>query len=119
MPIVNDGVTEPEETVALTLSGATNLNRWVQSTARPCIFGNNTALTISETTRRLLEGDLGNAQAWSRQLSAANGQTVTVNFATAQGGSSIAQRQRFLPDGPVVFRSELVRTSSSILAGAG
>lgn len=90
IPIVSDGASEPEETVGLNLSGLADLESFgARYHATLHIFDSNTALTISGGDAQIVEGDVGQRNVLVPvTLSAANGQTVTVNYLTVAGGSS-------------------------------
>ena len=89
VPVANDGVTEPEETVNLSLSGAPGLESFgAKMHATLHIFDANTPLVIGMDNLDirdipLAEGDAGtNNRAVTLRLSAATGRTVTVDFST-------------------------------------
>jgi len=94
IPIANDGVVEPEETVQLTLSGTPELEALGgKYTATLHIFDANTPLTItldgqSPDDVSFPEGNVGNSNAAIRvRLSAATSRTVSVDFATFNGSA--------------------------------
>ena len=85
IPIVNDGVSEPNETVNLTLSNAVGVALSPTPSAVLTII-DNTPITISINDVTVTEGNTGTVNAtFTVTLSAAPTQTVTVGYATANG----------------------------------
>ncbi len=90
--IANDGVTEPDETVRLTLSDVPELEMLgANSTVNMTIQDNSTPLFLNGATASAPEGNAGTTNAVvTVNLSAATGRTVTVAFSTVdfnQGGA--------------------------------
>ena len=82
IPIANDGLTEAEETVRLTLTGGPDLESvGGQSGAVLSIFDSNTPLTLSVDQQSFAEGDSGTRSApVVVALSAQTGRTVTADY---------------------------------------
>ncbi len=87
IPITNDGLTEPAETLRVALSGFTNLETMgTQSTATVTIQDDSTPLVLTMNSIDVTEGDSGTTSAVvTASLSAATGRTVTANFSTLPG----------------------------------
>ncbi|HWP53694.1 MAG TPA: Calx-beta domain-containing protein, partial [Pyrinomonadaceae bacterium] len=87
VPIINDSLNESNETVNLTLSNVTgNAVLGTPSTAVLTIIDNDLPPTLSINDVSVSEGNSGTTSAnFTVSLSAASGQTVTVNYATASG----------------------------------
>ncbi|HWT03120.1 MAG TPA: Calx-beta domain-containing protein, partial [Pyrinomonadaceae bacterium] len=85
--IANDGVTEPDESLRLTLSGLPDLEMMgAYGTAVMNIKGNNTPLALFGDDVSVVEGDAGTKDAAvTVSLSAATGRTVTVSYVTSPG----------------------------------
>jgi photosystem II stability/assembly factor-like uncharacterized protein len=103
IPIADDGVTEPEETVVLTLSGTPELESLgARSVARLHIFDTGTPVTVSADPVGIsvVEGDAGRKNVSTTvSLSAATSRTVTVDYATfggTNGGSAATPGSDFL-----------------------
>jgi hypothetical protein len=87
IPIVNDGASEPAETLRLALSGVTDLETLgSQSTATVTIQDSSTALFLTMNSIDVPEGDSGTTNAVvTVSLSAATGRAVTADFSTVSG----------------------------------
>jgi CSLREA domain-containing protein len=85
--IINDSLNEPNETVNLTLSSVTgNAALGTPSTAVLTIVDDDPLPGLSINDVSVAEGNSGTTNAnFTVSLSAASGQTVTVNYATANG----------------------------------
>ncbi|HEX8119085.1 MAG TPA: Calx-beta domain-containing protein, partial [Pyrinomonadaceae bacterium] len=84
--VADDTLDEPDETVSLNLSSPVGASLGAQSTATLTINDNDAAPTLSINDAAVTEGDAGTVNAvFNVTLSAASGQTVTVNFATSDG----------------------------------
>jgi hypothetical protein len=86
IPIVNDPVDEPNETINVTLSNPTNATLGAQQTAVVTIADNDAPPNITVNNATVTEGNAGTANAaFTVSLSAPSSATVTVKYATADG----------------------------------
>ena len=85
IPVNNDGISEPDETLRLALSGFTNVETMgVHSTATVTIQDASTPLVLTMDSIDVVEGNSGTTNAVvTASLSAATGRTVTANFGPA------------------------------------
>lgn len=99
VPIADDGASESEETVQLSLSGFPDLeSRGAVFKATLHIFDSNTPVTIAGRDLQVMEGDSGQKNAViSVALSAATGRTITVDYATVSGVGGATSGVDFLP----------------------
>ncbi|MEO8435610.1 MAG: Calx-beta domain-containing protein, partial [Pyrinomonadaceae bacterium] len=96
IPVVNDGVTEPDETLRLALGGTTDLERiGSPATATVTIQDNSTPVYLVVNYPNpldpvdVLEGDTGNTNVVVIVgLTAATGRTVTADFSTSPGSAT-------------------------------
>ncbi|HEY9285660.1 MAG TPA: Calx-beta domain-containing protein, partial [Pyrinomonadaceae bacterium] len=90
--VTDDALDEPDESFTLSLSvGAGNVVLGAQSTAAVTITDDDAAPSASVGDVTLAEGNSGQSNAvFQISLSAASGQAVTVNFATADGTATAA-----------------------------
>jgi hypothetical protein len=85
VPIINDTLDEASETYFVNLSNASN-SVVLDNQGQGTITDNDAAPTISINDVSVAEGDAGTTNAnFTVTLSAVSGQTVTVNYATADG----------------------------------
>ncbi|MBA2732119.1 MAG: lamin tail domain-containing protein [Acidobacteria bacterium] len=85
VPIINDSLDESSETFLVNLTNATN-GVIFDNQGQGTITDDDAAPTLSINDTTVTEGDSGTTQAdFTVTLSAASGQTVTVNYATADG----------------------------------
>ena len=88
VPVIGDTVAEPDETFTVTLSNALNASIAV-GTATGTITNDDTEPGLSIAGGSLVEGDAGqSALTFTVSLSASSGQTVTVNYASADQSAS-------------------------------
>ncbi|MDQ5846908.1 MAG: Ig-like domain-containing protein [Acidobacteriota bacterium] len=87
VPITNDSLDEPDETINLTLSNVTGSGSLGSpATAELTVTDNDAAPTVSIGDVSVTEGNAGTVNAvFAVSLSAASGQSVTVNYQTANG----------------------------------
>jgi CSLREA domain-containing protein len=99
IPITNDSFNEPNETVNLTLSNVTgNAALGPPSTAVLTIIDDDPLPGLSINDVSVAEGNSGTTNAnFTVSLSAASGQTVAVNYATANGTGRRAATMSRLP----------------------
>ena len=90
IPILNDSLNEPNETINLALSNvAGNALLGTPNTAVLTIVDDDSPPNISINDVAVAEGNAGPTSAiFNVSLSAASGQTVSVNFATANGSAT-------------------------------
>jgi len=87
IPIANDGISEPDETFVLALSGVADLEQMgSQATATVTIQDNSTPLVLSLNSIDVTEGNSGNTNAVvTASLSAATGRSVSADFSAVAG----------------------------------
>ena len=87
IPVANDGITEPDETLRLTLSGVTDIELLgTHSVVNMTIQANSTPLSAFGTSLNVAEGNSGTLNGVvTINLSAATGRTVVVNYTTSDG----------------------------------
>jgi len=92
VPITNDTLDEANETVNLSLSNATGVGALgSQTTAVLTINDNDPPPSLSINDVSVTEGNSGTVNAtFTVTLSAESGQTVTVNYQTADGSATVA-----------------------------
>jgi CSLREA domain-containing protein len=90
IPILDDAITEPDETFAVLLSNASNLDSLgVPNTEIVTIQDHNTVPVLWINNVSLQEGDSGTTDAlFTVSLSAATGRSVDVDYATANQGAT-------------------------------
>ncbi len=89
VPIANDGLTEPPETLRLSLSANELETLGTRATAIMTIQDSSTPLVLTPISLNVLEGDSGTTNAVVNvNLSAATGRTVTADFNTTGGSAS-------------------------------
>jgi hypothetical protein len=89
VPITNDGVSEPDETLTLTLAAADVELLGSQASAVITIQDNTTPLVLSLNNVDITEGDSGTTNAViTVSLSAGTGRIVTANFNTVGGSAT-------------------------------
>ena len=90
IPILNDSLNEPNETITLVLSNVTvNALLGTPGTAVLTIVDDDSPPSISINDMGVAEGNSGTTSAtFNVSLSAASGQTISVNFATANGAAT-------------------------------
>lgn len=95
VPVANDGITEPDETLRLTLGGVADVELLgAHSSVKMTIQANSTPLTLIGEFVTVTEGSSGTTNAMvTVNLSAATGRTVVASYNTAEGniGGSFAQ----------------------------
>ncbi|HXG10770.1 MAG TPA: Calx-beta domain-containing protein, partial [Gemmataceae bacterium] len=118
IPIINDNIDESDETVNLALSGPTGgATLGTPNTAVLTIIDDDPApsLRISDVT--VTEGNSGTTAAvFTVTLSAASGQTVTVNFATADGtATTVAPADYQFTSGVLTFSAGQTSQTVTVL----
>ena len=89
IPIANDGITEPDETVQLSLTASDLETLGSQPLSTIVIQGNNTPLVLTAGDVDVPEGNSGTTNAVvTVNVSAQTSRTVTVNYATAGGSAT-------------------------------
>jgi photosystem II stability/assembly factor-like uncharacterized protein len=90
IPIANDGVTEPDETVRLSLTGFTSLETLGSHPGATIIIqGNDTPLLLSGENIGVIEGNSGTTNVTVPVvLSAQTSRTITVNYNTSGGSAT-------------------------------
>jgi len=92
--IANDGITEPDETLRLSLGGADVELLGAHSVVNMTIQPNSTPLSVSGASVNVTEGSSGTTGVlMTINLSAATGRTVTVDYSTSDGnfGGALAR----------------------------
>ena len=82
VPIINDTLNEPSETVVLTLSSLSNATPGLPNPTTLIILDDDTAPTVQFSDAMYSVNENSGAALITVTLSAASGQTVTVNYAT-------------------------------------
>lgn len=105
IPILNDALDETDETVNILLSNPSpGVFLTPNSSAVLTILDDDATPTLSIDDDAQFEGNLGTTQfSFHVSLSAASGQTVTVNYATATGTATASQDYAFA-SGQVTFQ---------------
>lgn len=113
VPILDDTAVEPNETINLTLSKPTGgATLGALNPAVLTIIDNDTLPTLSINDVSVAEGNTGTAAAtFTVSLSTASSQTVTVNYATADG-TALAGSDYLATSGTLTFKPN--ETSKSI-----
>ena len=115
IPIADDGITEPDETLRITLSGVPELELLgSRAVATVNIQGNNTQLILSGNSIDVNEGNSGASNAVvTFSLSAATGRTVTANFNT-QNNTAISPSDYTATSGNLTFAPGVTTQTVSI-----
>lgn len=101
--VIGDTVSEPDETLSITLSGATNANI-TDGQGTGTIINDDGAPGLSISDASVIEGNSGAVNAvFTVTLSPASGQTVTVNFATADDTATVANNDYVTKSGTLTF----------------
>jgi hypothetical protein len=89
VPILDDLLDEPDETVALALSVPTNATLGAPNTAALTILDNDTAPTVQFSSGTYTVNENGGPASITVNLSTASALTVTVNYATSDGTATV------------------------------
>ncbi|MGB0561691.1 MAG: Calx-beta domain-containing protein, partial [Spirulinaceae cyanobacterium] len=116
--ITDDGINEAAETFDVTLSNPTNATL-ADGTGQGTINDNDGAPTISVNDAAVAEGETGTTAAtFTISLSAASGQTITVNYATADNTATTADSDYNAATGTVTFNpGETSKTVDVLVVG--
>ncbi len=113
--VLGNPLNEPTKTFTLNLSSATNALLPSGAKATGTILNNNPAPALSIGNVRVAEGNFGTtAITFTVSLSAASGQTITVNYATADG-SALAGTDYVAQAGTLTFKPGTVSQTVTIL----
>ena len=115
IPIADDGITEPDETLRITLSGTPELELLGgRAIATVNIQGNDTALILFGNSIDVNEGNSGTSNAViTFTLSAATGRTVTANFNT-QNNTAVSTSDYTATSGTLTFAPGVTTQTVSV-----
>ncbi len=118
VPITNDNLDEANETINLTLSGATGgAGLGVPVTAVLTVADNDAAPLLKVADATVAEGNAAVVASFTVTLSPASGQTVSVNYATSNG-SALAPADYQAASGTLTFLpGETTRTVNISVRG--
>jgi len=115
VPLVDDATNEPTEQFALNLSGPTNGATLADAQGIATVTDGDPVPTISVDDVIIAEGDAGTtAMTFTVSLSAASGQTVTVNYATADG-TALAGSDYAAASGTLTFAPGVTTQTVTVL----
>lgn len=107
IPIFDDQTDEPDETFSVALTNATSIgiaNVGTNSTATVTILDDDDAPILTLSNARVVEGDSGTVNLiFAATLNTASGQTISVDFATADGTATVADNDYVAQAGTMTF----------------